>query len=241
MKEQKDINKERYDRLREEHRCLWCGKPLDREGSLCVSCNEKGKKRTKANKKYYLQIGICPTCRKRKVSPGYKSCLPCREAKRLSRRNGANPEQYERTLEQKRAKRVFRAENGLCTVCGKPNREAGEWHTCPECRKKQRDYRKMYVLKNQLPDRALWKDQGRCSRCGADEQYNGFTLCRKCYEQSAVALEKARAVVFKHRADERAKQEAIEAERIRETKRMFHPRTMIERRKTNDKEGSEKE
>ena len=241
MKDQKKINQDLYAKRREERLCLWCGKPLDREGVLCRACADKDKERSKANKEYYLQIGICPLCRKRKVDVGYKSCLACREKISLkNKENRQDPEKRAQILERAKEKRQKRIDSGLCTICGKNKPENG-YRTCEACRKKHRRYRKIFITKYQLSDRALWKDQGKCARCGADEQYNGFSLCRKCYEQSTEALERARETVFRHRREERERLEALEAEKMREVKKMFHPRTMEERRNKTDKEGSEKE
>ena len=241
MRDQKEINKKMYAKRREEKLCLWCGKPLDRDGVLCVECNNKNNERSRASKEFYLQIGVCPYCRKRKTTSGHKTCLPCREKISLRHKmNLLDPDKKERIRKKERDKRKRRLEEGLCTKCGKNKAETG-YHPCSECRKKIRNYRKAYVSKYQLPDRALWKDQGKCARCGADEQYNGFSLCRKCYEQSTEALERARETVFRHRREERERLEALEAEKMREVKKMFHPRTMEERRNKTDKEGSEKE
>lgn len=237
MKDQKKTNQKMYAKRRKEKLCLWCGKPLDREGSLCIECNEKNRERSKANKDYYLKMGICPYCRKRKITAGYKSCFPCREKKRIYRRQKQNdPEQNQKMLQRRKEIREDRFRNGLCTSCGKNKPENG-YRTCAECRRKVKKYRKTYITKYQLPDRALWKDQGRCSRCGAEEQYEGFTLCKKCYEQSVAALEKARSTVFRHRAEERARQEEIEAQKQIEVKKMFHPRSIWERRNENTQEG----
>lgn len=237
MKDQKKTNQEMYAKRRKEKLCLWCGKPLDREGSLCIECNEKNKERSKANKDYYLKMGICPYCRKRKITSGYKSCFPCREQISLKRKQeSADPERKGLLLQREKEKRKERLKNGLCTKCGKNKPENG-YRTCAECRRKVKKYRKTYITKYQLPDRALWKDQGRCSRCGAEEQYEGFTLCKKCYEQSVAALEKARSTVFRHRAEERARQEEIEAQKQIEVKKMFHPRSIWERRNENTQEG----
>ena len=226
-----------YAKRREEKLCLWCGKPLDRDGVLCVECNQKNKERSRLNREYYLQIGVCPYCRKRKITHGYKTCLPCRE--KISLRHKIqllDMDKKERILKKERDERKKRLEEGICTKCGKSEAETG-YHTCAECRRKAKKYRKTYITKYQLSDRALWKDQGRCSRCGAEEQYEGFSLCRKCYEQSVSALEKARNTVFQHRAEERARLEAIEAQKQIEIKKMFHPRSIWERRNENKQEG----
>lgn len=239
MRDQKKINEERYKRCREEHLCLWCGKPLDREGALCSECIEKSRQRTKAYKQYYISMGICPVCRKRKVTPGYKSCMVCREQKAMKRMmNKADPEQKKAQSIKRKEIRIERIANGICVTCGKNKAEKG-FKTCAECRKKVRKYRQIYISKYQLSDRALWVSQGRCERCGSYDLQEGTKLCRKCYQQSAEALEKARSVVQKHRADARAAQEAAELQMSNELKIQFKPRTIWERK--NQKAGQTNE
>ena len=217
--------------------CLWCGKPLDRDGALCTACARKSNERTKAYKDYYLRIGVCPVCRKRKVTPGYKSCYPCREKISLRKKKiYSDPIKKEQRLQARKEKRAKLVEEGICTNCGKNKAEKG-FRTCPDCRKKAKNYRKLYVTKYQLSDRALWVSQGRCERCGNDDLQEGTKLCKKCYAHSLAALEKGRAVVIQHRAEERAKQEAIEAQKMQEVKKMFHPRSIWERRNTENKQG----
>lgn len=164
------------------------------------------------------------------MTPGYKSCVPCRlKFSAKSKQDWGDSKKKEHYRQKKKELRQKRIEAGVCTKCGKNMAEPG-FRTCIDCRKSMRNYRKIYITKYQLSDRALWKDQGRCSRCGADEQYEGFSLCKKCYMQSVEALEKGRNTVLKHRAEERARLEAIEAQKQIEVKKMMHPRTIAERR-----------
>ena len=230
MSDQKKLNEERYKRCRENHLCLWCGKPLDREGSLCEACAEKSRQRTKTYKQYYLSMGICPTCRKRKVTPGFKSCVVCRDKKAMKRlAYKAEPEKQKEQSIKRKEIRAERIANGICVVCGKREAEKG-FKTCPDCRKKSKQYRKLYVTKYQLSDRALWVSQGRCERCGSYDLQEGTKLCKTCYKNSIEALEKARSVVQKHRADARAAQEAAELQMSNELKIQFKPRTIWERK-----------
>lgn len=239
MRDQKKINEERYKRCREEHLCLWCGKPLDREGSLCSACVEKSKQRSKAYKQYYLSMGICPVCRKRKVTPGFKSCVVCRDNKAMKRMaNKADPEKQKAQSIKRKKIRIERIENGICVVCGKQKAEKG-FKTCPECRKKHKRYRKLYITKYQLSDRALWVSQGRCERCGSYDLQEGKKLCKTCYNNSLKSLEKGRSVVQKHRAEARAAQEAAELQMSAELKIQFRPRTIWERK--NQKAGQTNE
>ena len=227
MRDQKEINRELYQKRREEKLCLWCGKPLDREGALCQSCVEKSRQRTKAYKEYYLNMGICPYCRKRKLTPGYKSCLHCREKNALMRLGKKDPEQARQRSIYRKSKRIERAEQGF--------------KTCPECLRKQKKYRHIYVSKYQLSDRALWVSQGRCERCGSYDLQEGTKLCKEHYKQVCEALEKGREVSLGNKAAARAAQEAAELQKSHELMIQFKPRTMTERKQLKEQRGKTKE
>lgn len=210
--------------------CLWCGKPLDREGSICIDCARKSRERSRERREYFIKIGICPTCGKNKIEPPYKSCHVCREKSARHARDNVNENRTTYQTMYQRKKRKKFAEAGLCTVCGKNVPEKG-FATCLECRKKQRKYRKIYITKYQLSNRDLWKAQGRCARCGSEDLHDGTTLCEKCYENSVKALEKARAVSLGNRYAARAKREEENSKKMKELKIRFKPRTMQEQRR----------
>lgn len=240
MRDQKEINKEMYDKRRAEKLCLWCGKPLDREGALCKACIDKSRSRTKAYREYYLSMGICPICRKRKVSIGYKSCVICRENKALRRMKLKDPLYAEAESRKRKEMRIERAEKGLCTSCGKNKAERG-FKTCHECRKRNTKYRHMYITKYQLSDRALWVSQGRCERCGSYDLQEGTKLCKNHYKQVCEALTKAREVSLGNKAALRAEREAAELQKSSELKIQFRPRTIAERKQIKEQRERQKD
>ncbi len=240
MRDQKEINKEMYDKRRAEKLCLWCGKPLDRDGVLCQACAEKSRTRTKAYKEYYLNMGICPYCRKRKLTPGYKSCVVCRENKALRRMKSKDPEKAKQRSIYRKSKRAERIDQGLCTVCGKRKAEQG-FKTCPECRRNQKKYRHIYVSKYQLSDRALWVSQGRCEHCGSYDLQEGTKLCKKHYMMSCEALAKAREVSLGNKAAVRAAQEAAELQKSHELRIQYKPRTMADRKQLKEQRERQKD
>lgn len=230
MKDRNEYQRQLYEKRREENVCLWCGKPLDREGSICSECAEKSRTRAKERRDYLLRRGLCPYCGKNKIDPPYKSCTNCREKILRRSKEGRTEKRKQYDSMYRKKKREQYADAGLCTICGKNVPEKG-FTTCIECRKKQRKYRKVYVTKYQLSDRDLWKDQGLCARCGSEGLHEGTTLCEKCYENSVKALEKARAVSLGNKYAKRAEREEKEREKERELKQRFKPRTLYEQKK----------
>lgn len=113
--------------------CPRCGKnDLVGDEKKCLECAAKGYEsvmasRARLGKESYnkghaewekearkkaLENGICPICRKREVTPGYKSCAICREKGNARKRILYKPRGRENWIE-----------NGLCRSCGKPVKE----------------------------------------------------------------------------------------------------------------------
>ena len=231
MRDQRELQKKLYDKRRARLQCLWCGKPLDREGSLCQACCDRCNTDSKERRKYLKKIGRCTKCGQNKATNGFATCNSCREkAARKARENRQNNTEAANTVRAyQKALRDKRRKEGLCTECGKNVPEKG-FARCNECRKRQRRYRKTYYTKYQLSDRYLWKSQGKCSRCGSDDIHEGTSLCEKCYGVSCEALAKARKVVEGNRAKARAEIEAEEQEKMRFVKIQYKPRTLWERK-----------
>ena len=240
MRDQKEINKEMYDKRRAEKLCLWCGKPLDRDGVLCQACAEKSRTRYRLNREYYLKMGVCPYCRKRKVTPGRKSCLPCRENAAMKHGSRSHPDLAKQKSIYRKSKRIERLEKGLCTVCGKREAEPG-FKTCADCRRRQKKYRHIFVSKYQLSDRSLWVSQGRCERCGSYDLQEGTKLCKEHYKQVCEALEKGREVSLGNKAAARAAQEAAELQKSHELRIQYKPRTMADRKQLKEQRERQKD
>lgn len=235
MTKQTEYQRKLYAERKEKNLCLWCGKELDREGSICQSCAEKSKQRSKVRRDYFLKIGLCPYCGKRKVDKPYKSCPVCRDNanERLKARYTDQQREYQRMYAK--AKRLKRAEQGLCTSCGQNPADPG-YKTCSDCRRKARTFNRIYKTKYQLSDRDVWKMQGVCIRCGREDVHEGTSLCEKCYAESIAALEKGRKTIQEKKEKKRAEQEIIELEKERKLKETFKPRTLWQKRE--DQKGS---
>lgn len=230
MSKQTEYQRQLYKSRKENNLCLWCGKPLDREGTICQACANKSKERSKERRDYLLKRGICPVCGKREISEGgYKSCLVCRSHASDREKNLRTKEKSEYLSIYYKKKRNDREANGLCTICGKNPPERG-FKTCLDCRKKKRKYQHIYVTKYTMADRELWKGQGLCARCGREDLHEGSVLCERCYQNSVKALEKARAVSLGNKAKKREEQEAAVLKRSHELMEQFKPKTLWEQR-----------
>lgn len=100
---------------------------------------------------FYRSIGICPYCRKRKISDGAKRCIECKQlwdeyAKKRYKKKYEEIKAYNRIL-QKRLKDK-RIENGECSRCGKKLTDADtdfgyqNYKMCIACRQYYQSRRK---------------------------------------------------------------------------------------------------
>lgn len=80
----KKNRRDRYERLKSEHKCVCCGVqlPNDRKATLCEKCYQKQYSKTKIkrklNRKSSRNLGdICNRCNKNKKMDGKKLCVSC--------------------------------------------------------------------------------------------------------------------------------------------------------------------
>lgn len=151
--------------------CTECGKPLDRDGKLCMACKDKVYNNQRQRYEFYKSNGICPICGVNIIFEHENICPECR-AKRQTRSEN-NREYYRAYNKRVRSERV---KNGLCAMCGKPTVDGK--YRCPECEEKQRQYAKKrpkkYVKEN-------WSADRRCVICGGEPLVEGKRVCEKCY------------------------------------------------------------
>lgn len=158
--------------------CIVCHKPLDREGSYCRACADE----INLTRKAYLDAGICPRCKKRRIYAGEKSCLLCREMRHQKYLKNRDSE-----VKRFRERYRKRKEQGLCTKCGKNPALEGQT-LCAECRKKNQRYHR---YKNGTRNvKAEWASQGKCVQCGADERVKDKLVCERCYRIKLANIKK---------------------------------------------------
>lgn len=164
--------------------CVYCGKPLDRQGVLCTACNDKFNKYQKESKEQYISVGICPICRKNEIFNNERSCLECRaksairDQKRVKEKIAHNRKRYNERIEQ-----------GKCPRCGKPKEDDG-YSWCAECRAKRKKWLNRKEKKNVKAERV---SQGLCPNCGSPDLVPGKKLCKDCYRVSLAGIRKGLA------------------------------------------------
>lgn len=137
-----------YTEMRKKGMCVRC-KDSSEGKALCPKCAEAESKYAKTVRLMYLELGICPVCKRNPLTEDGKSCLPCKEKHReaMKRMRGEEKEAYQakmRVYLKQRRERL--KEKGLCVVCGKA--EASErYYTCDACRLKRYEECKKYWKK----------------------------------------------------------------------------------------------
>lgn len=179
--------KRMLSKRRENGLCLNCGKPLDRDGAYCVSCNDKRNADNVAMRLCYIKSGVCPICRSEPILGSEKSCPECRaksSEKRAENRSQNKQKYNENHRNYSRSKYQERKENGICTRCGKRKAKAG-YSTCEMCQFKNREYKR--IKYGRKPDRTERIEYGICYFC-ENPIKDGYKVCEKHYEMNVKKL-----------------------------------------------------
>lgn len=187
--------KQLIERRKSAQLCVDCGKPLDRIGCRCISCNDKQNLKHRLERVYYQKNHVCPRCRKNSIIGDEKICLECaakENEKTMRKRDKEHYNKIHREWSKKEYKR--RKENGICTRCGKRKPDHG-FLKCGICRNKETEKRRIKYMK---PDRKERVEQGLCYFCDNPIK-PGYKICENHYQLN---VEKARS----HKANEARKE-----------------------------------
>lgn len=182
-----EVVKSLYKRRVAQGLCGKCGKPLDRNGSVCISCNEKHKKYENETRKWYKEHGICPTCGKNELFGDENNCPECRAKKaewmqKAREKNGDKISTQHNISQNKRYHELIDA--GICPNCKKRPAYNG-MRMCSICHAKlleQRRVRNGYYVR---PKKSERHTLGLCTFCNNPIK-PGYKVCemhyRKCLE-----------------------------------------------------------
>lgn len=195
-----------YKRRVEQGLCGKCGKPLDRNGSVCVSCNEKHKKYENESRKWYKEHGICPTCGKNQLFGDEKNCPECRAKKaewmqEARGRNGEKIAEQHKISQNRRYHELIDA--GICPNCKKRPAENG-MRFCSICRAKRIEQRRIKSGFYAKPRKSERHTLGICAFCNNPIK-PGYKICETHYQK---CLETANSENTK-KAREKLKQQGV--------------------------------
>ena len=179
-------------RRKEEHLCGRCGKPLDRDGFLCISCLEKKREDYRKERECYLNAHVCPRCRKETLYGNETVCLNCTRKEyesTMKSRERLGKDHYNK-VHREWAKKAYKqdVENGICYRCRKRPADNG-FKTCGICREKQGNAKRIRYQAKIKYTRAERVEMGYCYFCN-NKQKEGYKVCEKHYQMNA---EKSRA------------------------------------------------
>ncbi len=172
-------SKRRYEERKANSLCVYCGKPLDRQGSLCTACKDKRATYSRDIYKKLQAVGVCPKCGKNLLYGDEKNCLDCRSksAREMSKLRALDREKNNEQQKMWRKARYEKdKENGICTRCRKRKASLG-YSTCAFCRESMRNAR---IKKPKRTDRYK---QGLCFFCDNPIK-EGYKVCEKHYQQN---------------------------------------------------------
>ena len=163
--------------------CIDCGTELDRDGVRCIKCNTKHNEESKADRKWYIENGICPRCMKNTLFGDENMCPECSAEMyeiNMNSRERLGREHYNE-VHKEWSKRTHHEmiERGICTRCRKRKADYG-YKTCGICRGKIRNYKRMKYGKQ---DRSERYKQGLCYFCDNPIK-DGYKVCEKHYQMN---------------------------------------------------------
>lgn len=167
--------------------CGTCGKPLDRDGSMCQECCDKKREYAKENFLWYKEHGICPICGKVKLRGDEKHCPEClaKKAKATAKSRGVvgsqkRAEYNARHRDLSRQKLQGLRDGGICYYCRKRKADDG-MKTCSICRAKIRERKRIKTGYYAKPLKGKRSDYGLCTFCNEPPK-PGYRVCEKHYE-----------------------------------------------------------
>lgn len=174
------MNKNQYQKNKENGRCVVCGKPARENKVHCEECRQKKAIYQRETRAFRVKMGLCPRCGKNKLFGDERTCPECLAQdmiyKKKSRENtGKTDMDYYKELQKQYA------ENNLCrTGCGR-ERFGGTTY-CETCLIKHRERNKKYRMKKNGMERSERPSYGLCYTCGNSLDGNK-RLCNKCSEK----------------------------------------------------------
>lgn len=70
-----EYSRQRYEERKASNLCTRCGKPLDRQGTLCTACKDKHTAYSRDIYKKLQAVGVCPRCGKNLLYGDEKAVL----------------------------------------------------------------------------------------------------------------------------------------------------------------------
>ena len=165
---------------------------------------------THEERKFYINLGICPVCTKNNLFGDEKSCLECRASntnqKLIKYETDSNyrKEFIKSVVESKKERRKRRREQGLCIECGKNPPKIGI-ATCDRCRAKSNARKRMKY--EQATTRESWIKNGLCCLCG-EKCEEGYKVCEKHHK---MYIDNAQTQRAKRNRDNQKKQGLLTA------------------------------
>lgn len=196
-----EYSRQRYEERKVSNLCVRCGKPLDRQGVLCMACKNS---QTAYGRKIYKKlqaVGVCPRCSKNLLYGDEKSCIECRakSAEAASKKRAADVKKYnERQKVWRKARYEKDKANGICTRCRKRNADPGHT-TCTFCRETMR---RAHV---KMPKRTDRYERGLCFFCDNPVK-PGYKVCEIHYQKNVKSATCEKANIARQKMKERSPQ-----------------------------------
>lgn len=166
--------------------CNRCGKPNDTDKYYCSECTDKRNSEQAGDRKFYIDLGICPICRKVPILGDEAACPECR-AKHAETESRRRQTEQAKNYAKKHNKDIYykRKEIGICYRCGKRKTMPGKG-ACGICLQSKNKY---YSMKYKRPLRS----DAICRFCDNPVE-QGFKVCEYHHQELINRARSERAI-----------------------------------------------
>lgn len=188
----------RYAERKQQGLCVSCGKPTERNISMCDDCSQKEYARIKENRIALKRLGFCIVCGHEKAMSGKSLCADCFGKRDENRRKYYldHKEKYNRERYSKE-KHSNAVKDGICTRCYKRKARTG-YKTCLECYTRDR---KTQLKRGRGVSYQFALENGLCTACRKEKATHG-KVCESCYEKNMRNFAKRTVTSNKYWADD---------------------------------------
>lgn len=182
-----NINSITYQKLKEQGLCVDCREPVTDGYTRCEKCRKRNALAHNGKKQEFIEMGICPICRKEPLFGQEKTCPVCRakNTEMTLKAREKDPEHYNKVhREWSRIEYQRRKEQGLCVRCGK--RKAYKGLRCGICAEK--DLQARHAREPLKLPRSERVKNGICYFCDRPIK-PGYKVCETHYQMN---VEKSR-------------------------------------------------
>lgn len=185
------LSKTLYYQRKEQGLCVKCGDKAREGKTTCRKCLDRDIQNNKERKEKLKLLGLCITCGHEQAEPNKVKCFECSERDRVASENRRKDKEVRKQIAKADKDRYERNKaNGICTHCGKKQKEKGL--VCISCYNKKRANQRRFDDRHGISreiSRSERVSYGLCYVCGGNA-IPGRSVCETHYKQREESIKR---------------------------------------------------